>query len=369
MISNDSRIYIYGAHSRGRTLGYYLKYLYPDLQIEAYLYDNDEENPREIGGVPVLRIDGTSNLHQDYPVYLANRGVNHAHQSQILGLCGMQTIIPVDFKLDLKIRNAYLRKHFAESGRKFLKLEDMEISDHFDPAEGQGGGLSARIYVAHSAVDRPLQDLYELKSYESIIQVGASLTDIRWSGTGTDDSGDNISWRNVQFCELTGLYWIWKNAREDVVGLVHYRRHFLFPEDWVERMTYHGIDVILPLPLYVGPNIEENYKSRHLGEDWDFMVEYLRQRDPDEAERIMSFFRTTALYSPCNMLAVRRAVLDDLCEWLFPILFAVAEHGGQKEDAYMNRYPGFLAERLITYFFERHSEQYRVVYADKNFLQ
>lgn len=68
------------------------------------------------------------------------------------------------------------------------------------------------------------------------------------------------------------------------------------------------------------------------------------------------------------MLIIRKHVLDELCSWLFPILFRVAEHGGQKEDAYQNRYPGFLSERLLTFFMEKHREKYNIVYADKNFL-
>ena len=45
------------------------------------------------------------------------------------------------------------------------------------------------------------------------------------------------------------------------------------------------------------------------------------------------------------------------------------EHGGEKEDNYMNRYPGFISERLITYFFESKRDKYNIVYANKNFLQ
>ena len=97
-------------------------------------------------------------------------------------------------------------------------------------------------------------------------------------------------------------------------------------------------------------------------------MEYFKTELSQEYERAGNFFDGN-LYSPCNMLIARKEVLDQLCEWLFPILFAVAEHGGEKEDAYLNRYPGFISERLITYFFETQREKYRVVYANKNFLR
>lgn len=228
---------------------------------------------------------------------------------------------------------------------------------------------TAGIYVAGSAFDKPLQEPYELTRDERMLQVGAALTQDRlFKGVLTDCEGENISQKNRQYCELTGLYWIWKHAKEDYVGLAHYRRHFLLPADWVLRMENNRIAVLLPVPLYVAPNIAGNYRERHTASDWDFLMEYFKRKLPDEYGDAKRIFGGN-LYSPCNMLIARREVLDRLCTWLFPILDAVVAHGGEKGDPYMNRYPGFLSERLITYFFEKHREEYRVAYANKNFLK
>lgn len=359
-----SRIYIAGAHSRGTTLGYYLTYLDSSVEIVAYLFDNDEENPENIEGVPVIRIDENSILERDCTVYIATRGVNFAHIEYTLIKCKMTHIIPVDVNFDLEIRNRFLEKYYASKGRKYLKLENLNIPKGHS-VEDTG---NARIYVAGSAFDKPLQTQYELKEYEKFIQVGTALTDKRLNTDCLDNFGDNISDKNAQFCELTGLYWIWKHATEDIVGLCHYRRHFTIPDDWEKRMNYHNIDVILPLPLYVSPSIEGNYRSRHVESNWDYMLDYVKENYSAEYNSLSDFFKNTALYSPCNMFIMKREILDELCRWMFPILLDVAAHGGILEDRYQNRYPGFISERLISYFFEKNRDKYKVVFVDKNFL-
>lgn len=128
------------------------------------------------------------------------------------------------------------------------------------------------------------------------------------------------------------------------------------------------VDVILPTPLYVAPSLAQNYKDRHTASDWDFMMDCLRRFYLGDYKEAVSFFDTN-LYSPCNMFIMKKEVLDELCAWLFPILFVCAEHSGERIDSYQNRYPGFLSERLITFFFEKNRGKYKVVYADKNFLE
>lgn len=357
-----TKIYIFGAHSRGKTAAHYLCYLYPEVSVEAYLFDNDEPNENNVNGIPVIKLEENTKLNNDYPVYIGTRGVFHAAIIAKLEDLGMKDIRPITVDVDLQLRNAYLKKFYASEGRSFAKIDDLQT------ASQELRDTKACIYVAKSIFDKQLIDKYQLQDCEKEIQVGAVLTGSRLShDIVTDDMGENISSRNKQFCELTALYWIWKNATEDVVGLVHYRRHFTMPSDWLQRMTDNKVDVILPVPLYVVPNLEENYRSRHDGTDLDYLFEYMKHSHEEYLD-LKSFWQE-GLYSPCNMLIARKEAVNDLCEWLFPILFAVAEHGGQKDDVYWNRYPGFLSERLISYFFEKNRDKYKVVFADKNFLQ
>ena len=73
------------------------------------------------------------------------------------------------------------------------------------------------IVAAHKPYRMPQDSMY------LPLQVGRALADqdLGWQG---DNTGDNISLKNPYYCELTGLYWAWKNLKADAIGLVHYRR-------------------------------------------------------------------------------------------------------------------------------------------------
>lgn len=358
------KVYIVGAHSRAQTLAVYLKYLYPDISVEAYLVNNGEENAKCIADIPVIHFKRGSVLNKEYSVYIGTRSAYHKKLVTELRQYGFKRIYPVTVELDLQLRNAYLEKYFASVGRSFIKIDQLEGQECVKDSLSR-----RRIYVVRNIGDKRIQQSWKLKDYEKEIQAGAALTDQRLSEEIlTDYLGENISDRNRQFCELTALYWIWKNSCEDVVGMVHYRRHFILPDDWFQRMEAYNIDVVLPVPLYVVPSLGENYKLRHDPSDWEYLMDYFKMQDEETYRNAKLFFEGN-LYSPCNMFIMKKPVLNDLCEWMFPILEAVAVHGGQKKDGYLNRYPGFISERLISYFFERNRDKYRLVYADKNFLQ
>ncbi len=358
-----NKIYIVGAGSRAKTLTGYLSYLYPAVCVSAYLVDTLEGNDANINGVPVKELGENVWLDVDVPVLIATKGIYHEEICRKLTGIGFTQICPVTSQVDNFLRNAYVKAVFEAEGREFCKIEELPCA-----MDESGGELAACIYMAKSIYDKPLQSEYQKPVYEEAIQVGSKLTEQRLADcTFRDDVGDNISHKNRQYCELTAMYWIWKHATEPLVGLSHYRRHFILPKDWQVRMNQNGVDVILPVPTFVQPSIVRNYRERHDAGDLDVMLSFLEQRDAKDYCMAKEVFAGN-LYYPCNMFIMKKEILNELCEWLFPILDYVVEKCGTKEDVYLNRYPGFLAERLVTVFFTRYKEKYKIVLADKSFI-
>ena len=382
--------YIAGASSRSRTARIYLEYLNADMKISAFLVSPEmTDNESVVDDVPVLTISAQNQvIDTSLSVYLGTRGVNHPKLEAELRAIGFTEIIPVDMQLDSYLRNAYLTKYYAENCRKFIRMDMLSAMTDETQSRvasvkcGKPDGTADTTYMAHvgadtigciyvacSIFDGKLEDEYKPLPEEHRLQVGCDLTEERLEDCDTfDNEGEHISSLNRYFCELTGLYWIWKNAKEDYVGLVHYRRHFLLQSDWVEVCRKNEVDAILPVPLYVNPSVSENYRERHIASDWDYLMQYFRKALPDEYDDIVRILGGN-LYSPCNMVIARREVLNELCTWMFPIIFDVYEHCGVKDDPYQCRYPGFISERLITYYFESRRDRYSVVYCNKNFLR
>lgn len=365
-LKEHGQVYIFGAQSRAKTLTGYLRLLYPDISIEAYLVDDLAENESAVDKLPVYGLDASLPLRTEIPVFIATKGIYHKAIELKLRRLGFKNIIPVTPEVDNQFRNAYVEAAFAKENRTFQKIDRLPTTAlHKQGAEKP----TVCIYMAKSVYDKPLQSPDSLPDYEKPIHVGAGLTSQSPEGCALRDcEGDNISDKNRQYCELTALYWIWKHAPEKVVGLSHYRRHFILPEDWAELMNDYDVDVILPVPTYVAPNIADNYKERHDASDWEYLMRYLERHLPEDFELAKTVFSGN-LYSPCNMFIAKKEISDELCDWLFPILDAVVEHGGVKTDTYLNRYPGFISERLLTLFYYKNRERLHIVYADKTFLQ
>ncbi len=368
-----NRYYIFGAHPRGYTMYQYMRTLEPDKEVLGFLFDNDEKNPEVIEGIKVydLKVIASDVLETDAVVYIATRGVFHEHIKEVLTNAGFSegNIIPVTPTLDMDLRNKYVQRVFANEGRIFEKLLLGDSAEGDREIGNDDSDYDCCIYVAKTVFDNDFSKEVPLKYFESIIQAGTGLTEDRLhDATYFDNDGENISSKNKQFCELTALYWIWKHADQDIIGLEHWRRRFLLPDNWIQIFQKDKIDVILPVPLCVMPSLEENYRGRHVSEVWDRAMKILEEMYPEDAEPAGRYFKEHNLYSPCNMMIAKGDILKEYCSWLFPVLLKLNEEIGSLEDSYQNRYPGFLSERLLNYYLDTRRDRYHIVYADKSFL-
>ncbi len=207
------------------------------------------------------------------------------------------------------------------------------------------------IYIAaHKAFPVP-----ELEGYIPL-QVGAcgkeSLGFLR------DDEGDQISAKNPNFCELTGVYWIWKNTQDEYKGLVHYRRYFgksnvsgspkkIYPYEELTALL-SGADVVLPYREYLLQDAKEELLISCCTEPvFDRLRACVERLYPDDLEAFDAFFAQNEL-TLFNMMFCRGELFDAYCSWLFDILFELEKEVDLSTlNDYQQRLYGFLAERLL----------------------
>lgn len=226
------------------------------------------------------------------------------------------------------------------------------------------------------------------------IQVGAK--DSAWnSGLVRDDGGDNISSENGRYCELTGLYWGWKNylpthPEVECVGLCHYRR-FLNPfskgvpgfpfraetfsrfsrlfSQWDSReidRLYHRADVTLPTKIDLRKSwlydrkketVYSQMARKRLSKAMDAMIAELIRRHPEHAGGLRDFYLGPDFHS-CLTFVMKRDVFQAFAEWMFSFLGELADFPDEtvRANVRSSRALGFLAERLVDVWLILHPE-------------
>lgn len=226
----------------------------------------------------------------------------------------------------------------------------------------------ARIYVAYHDA-RPVLTGRHLVP----IQVGRALSGVLLPGVQGDDTGDSISHLNPAYCELTAQYWAWRNdPTTGPVGLMHYRRLFdlgcrtparSHPERHVadfDAGAYAGdvarhvagagrFDLVVPRPIRLRRTLARQYGLCHRPGDLDVLREVVAERHPDfrpALDRVLAGHRLLL----GNMVIMPRPVFDHYSALLFAILGATRDRiaAGGVQPGYQARYPGFLAERILT---------------------
>ena len=186
-----------------------------------------------------------------------------------------------------------------------------------------------------------------------------------------DNTGDNISAKNPNYCELTGLYWAWKNLDADYLGLAHYRRHFsnekLFGDKKERVITQPELekelaacDVLVPKPRNYW--IETNYSQyvhAHHAIDLDTTRAILAEKYPEYQKAYDESMQRTVGHR-FNMFVMKRDKLDAYCAWLFDVLFEL-ESRLDISDYSTNdaRVFGFVSERLLDIWLETNQFPYK----------
>jgi hypothetical protein len=208
-----------------------------------------------------------------------------------------------------------------------------------------------------------------------------SQTDLGIQG---DDEGDNISAKNKSYCELTGLYWAWKNLKNvDYIGLCHYRRYFDFhnkisPVRDLEvvstdkfrdlNLTVPDIDrlfgksdIILAKPQIHPYSVGTYYCCCHFSKDLRIMESVIKELYPDYFSSFNKVvFRNNKL-AYYNMFIMKWSDFDKYCTWLFDILKKVEERIDiTTYDTYQTRVFALLAERLFNTYVKK--QQMKIKY-------
>ncbi|WP_050183310.1 DUF4422 domain-containing protein [Domibacillus robiginosus] len=230
-----------------------------------------------------------------------------------------------------------------------------------------------KILVAtHKEYQMPDEDMY------FPLHVGREgKKDLGYQG---DNTNDNISLKNSTYCELTGLYWAWKNINSKYIGLSHYRRYFsneggltaninhtkqgekldnILSEKNARDLLKH-YNIILPKKRnYYIETVWSHYKNAHHIKDLEETKRIISEKHPsyiNSFERVMKR-RKLHLY---NMFIMKKEDFDKYCEWLFDILFELEKKVDiSGYDAYQKRIFGFIGERLFNVWLEENQLKYK----------
>lgn len=199
------------------------------------------------------------------------------------------------------------------------------------------------------------------------IQVGSLLSLEKMDGYLHDDEGENISELNPFYCELTAIYYAWKNEKSDYYGFFHYRRYLQFYDckkayrvenlpckknvDNIEKNIDKIVkyDVILPKKENFGISVYDHYRSSryHKIEDMDKIISIIDSLYPDYASYCKEFLKNNFLYIG-NIFIMKEDLFHNYCEWLFSILEKFREENDlSRYSVQEKRVLGFLAERLL----------------------
>lgn len=228
-------------------------------------------------------------------------------------------------------------------------------------------GLTKLIVATHKKYEMPKDKLY------LPVHVGAEGKDS--IGFQKDNEGENISNKNPYFCELTGLYWAWKNLSVDNIGLVHYRRYFsgkypfkvlcktkkVLSENEANNLL-DKYDVILPKKRnYYIETLYSHYAHTMYIEPLDITGQIIEEKYAKYLPEFEKLKKRRSAHM-FNMFIMKKEILNEYCTWLFDILFELEKRiDNKKYDSFHARFYGRVSELLLDVWINTNQIKYKEV--------
>jgi len=347
-------ICVFGQQDYAERIIRYLEKMSSHSRNKVFPFPLSEQNPSEQVFDFSLHDEQLDKLEKTMPIIVAFGAKHQEEATQYVRERGFTDVRLFDASMDNTLKKSFFKNIFAGESRDFSLINEAK---------------SVIVYMAKSIVDQPLKraPTEEVSPHIVSIQVGATLTDKKIADI-TDDTGENISDRNHHFSETTALYWMWKNAEADYLGLCHYRRLWKDLDIIANNLQSGVVDVVLPLPTWVTPSVKEGHLKHYTPEVWETMMNILKRHSPKYYEFAQTTFEGNIFYAS-NMLIAKRHVLNHLCAWMFPIVMETEKIVGDLPDPYYNRYCGFCTEQLITLYFLYNEKNWRIAHAEKIFIE
>lgn len=219
------------------------------------------------------------------------------------------------------------------------------------------------------AVHKP----YDVVQDENYLPVHAGAALAEEIGYQSDAQGATISEKNGLYCELTALYWAWKNLPADALGLMHYRRYLGNPKrclPWKPRreriatgkelLQYlETAPVILPKQRnYFVENREDQYVHAHGPAGLEALRAVMKRRTPEYLPAFERSMKRTSGHC-FNIFVMRRDLCDAYCRWMFDTLFEVERVMRQSMPQEITpRLFGFISERMLDCWVETNGLEY-----------
>ena len=215
---------------------------------------------------------------------------------------------------------------------------------------------------------------YEMPKYSCYLPLHVGKKEKDNLGYVGDDTGENISEKNPYYCELTGVYWAWKNLKADYIGLVHYRRQFK-GRNKQENTLFDTVlsnveikellketDIILPKKRnYYIENLYDHYKHTMYIEPLGITGEIIKEFYPKYYKEFEKLHKRTSAHM-FNMFIMKKEYFDKYCEWLFDILGKLEiKMEGKEYNSFHARFYGRISELLLDIWLETNNMKYKEV--------